>query len=74
MLPILPQSILPPNLLPALIYHTLYYLQVNAALGNSRDYNIDLMPKFIMANGKLVKMLIMTNVNRYLEFKQVIEP
>eukprot|EP00918_Siedleckia_nematoides_P052480 GHVU01114646.1.p1 GENE.GHVU01114646.1~~GHVU01114646.1.p1 ORF type:complete len:442 (+),score=101.19 GHVU01114646.1:191-1327(+) len=24
-----------------------------------------------MANGKLVKMLIMTNVNRYLEFKQV---
>jgi len=25
-----------------------------------------------MANGKLVKMLIMTNVNRYLEFKQVL--
>ena len=44
---------------------------VNAALGNSRDFNIDLAPKFIMANGKLVKMLIMTNVNRYLEFKQV---
>jgi len=38
---------------------------------NSRDFNIDLAPKFIMANGKLVKMLIMTNVNRYLEFKQV---
>ncbi len=56
------------------MYRTLYYLQVNAALGNSRDYNIDLMPKFIMANGKLVKMLIMTNVNRYLEFKQVLEP
>jgi len=43
----------------------------NPGLGNNRDYNIDLMPKFIMANGKLVKMLIMTNVNRYLEFKQV---
>ncbi|EKX54040.1 hypothetical protein GUITHDRAFT_159164 [Guillardia theta CCMP2712] len=45
--------------------------QPNPALGNSRDFNIDLAPKFIMANGKLVKMLIMTNVNRYLEFKQV---
>jgi len=44
---------------------------VNEALGSSRDFNIDLAPKFIMANGKLVKMLIMTNVNRYLEFKQV---
>ena len=43
----------------------------NPSLGNNRDFNIDLMPKFIMANGKLVKMLIMTNVNRYLEFKQV---
>jgi len=42
----------------------------NPSLGSNRDYNIDLMPKFIMANGKLVKMLIMTNVNRYLEFKQ----
>lgn len=31
-----------------------------AALGNSRDFNIDLAPKFIMANGVLVKMLIMT--------------
>eukprot|EP00286_Rhodomonas_abbreviata_P023499 CAMPEP_0181308742 /NCGR_PEP_ID=MMETSP1101-20121128/11637_1 /TAXON_ID=46948 /ORGANISM="Rhodomonas abbreviata, Strain Caron Lab Isolate" /LENGTH=524 /DNA_ID=CAMNT_0023415169 /DNA_START=21 /DNA_END=1593 /DNA_ORIENTATION=+ len=40
-------------------------------LGNSRDFNIDLAPKFIMAGGKLVKMLIMTNVNKYLEFKQV---
>mmetsp|Transcript_46545 Transcript_46545/g.110892 ORF Transcript_46545/g.110892 Transcript_46545/m.110892 type:complete len:499 (-) Transcript_46545:89-1585(-) len=41
------------------------------ALGNSRDFNIDLAPKFIMASGKLVKMLVMTSVNRYLEFKQV---
>ena len=34
--------------------------QPGGALGNSREYNIDLAPKFIMANGILVKMLIMT--------------
>ena len=34
-----------------------------------RDYNVDLIPKFIMANGILVKMLIHTTVTRYLEFK-----
>lgn len=70
--------------------------------GRFRDYNVDLIPKFIMANGKLyillrsttlvlcvcrpgidqlctrptpsgmlVKMLILTDVTRYLEFKQV---
>jgi Rab GDP dissociation inhibitor len=42
-----------------------------AGLGASRDYNIDMQPKFLMANGKLVKMLVMTGVNKYLEFKQV---
>lgn len=42
-----------------------------ASLGNSRDYNVDLMPKFLMASGKLVKMLILTDVTKYLEFKQV---
>eukprot|EP00976_Prorocentrum_cordatum_P115441 1196012-Prorocentrum_minimum.AAC.1 len=26
-----------------------------ASLGPSRDYNIDLVPKFMMGNGKLVK-------------------
>jgi Rab GDP dissociation inhibitor len=34
--------------------------QPSGVLGNSREYNIDLAPKFIMANGILVKMLIMT--------------
>lgn len=42
-----------------------------AALGQSRDYNVDLIPKFIMASGILVKMLIHTDVTRYLEFKSV---
>jgi len=39
------------------------------ALGRGRDWNVDLIPKFIMANGSLVKMLIMTDVTRYLDFK-----
>jgi len=41
------------------------------SLGKSRDYNVDLIPKFIMASGILVKMLIHTDVTRYLEFKSV---
>merc|ERR1712137_486096 len=41
------------------------------SLGSSRDYNVDLVPKFIMASGELVKMLIKTDVTKYLEFKVV---
>lgn len=40
-------------------------------LGPSRDWNVDLVPKFIMACGKLVKILLHTKVTRYLEFKSV---
>ncbi|KAL3191207.1 hypothetical protein MRX96_018778 [Rhipicephalus microplus] len=39
--------------------------------GRSRDWNVDLVPKFLMANGQLVKLLIHTGVTRYLEFKSV---
>merc|ERR1711865_1294997 len=42
-----------------------------ADLGASRDYNIDLVPKFIIANGLLVKMLVHTNVRRYMDFKVI---
>lgn len=42
-----------------------------ARLGNSRDYNVDLVPKFIMSTGKLVKVLLTTDVTKYLEFKGV---
>lgn len=41
------------------------------SMGRSRDWNIDLVPKFIMANGQLVKLLIHSGVTRYLEFKLV---
>ncbi|CAF4468835.1 unnamed protein product, partial [Rotaria magnacalcarata] len=37
--------------------------------GRGRDWNVDLIPKFLMANGLLVKLLIHTGVTRYLEFK-----
>jgi Rab GDP dissociation inhibitor len=40
-------------------------------LGSSRDYNIDLIPKFIMANGILTKLLTSTKVTRYIDFKVV---
>jgi len=41
------------------------------SLGQSRDYNVDVIPKFIMASGLLVQILIKTDVTRYLEFKSV---
>jgi len=43
----------------------------NEALGQNREYNVDLIPKFIMASGILVKILLHTDVTRYLEFKCV---
>lgn len=41
------------------------------SLGRSRDWNIDLVPKLIMASGTLVKLLLHTDVTRYLEFKSI---
>jgi Rab GDP dissociation inhibitor len=35
-----------------------------ASLGPNRDYNVDLIPKFIMACGNLVKILLHTKVTR----------
>ncbi|GAA99031.1 uncharacterized protein L969DRAFT_91826 [Mixia osmundae IAM 14324] len=40
-------------------------------LGRDRDYAVDLIPKFMMANGELTKILVHTDVTRYLEFKQI---
>ena len=39
--------------------------------GHNRDWNVDLIPKFIMADGNLVKMLLHTKVTKYLEWKCV---
>lgn len=40
-------------------------------LGPNRDWNIDLIPKFIMADGKLVKALTHTKVNESLNFQLI---
>ncbi|KAK9458679.1 GDP dissociation inhibitor [Lipomyces oligophaga] len=42
-----------------------------ASLGRDRDWNVDLIPKFLMANGELTNILVHTNVTRYMEFKQI---
>lgn len=39
--------------------------------GRGKDWNVDLIPKFLMANGQLVKLLIHTGVTRYVEFKSI---
>ncbi|OVA10485.1 Rab GDI protein [Macleaya cordata] len=40
-------------------------------LGSSKEYNVDMIPKFMMANGTLVRVLIHTDVTKYLNFKAV---
>jgi len=45
--------------------------KVPESLGQSRDYNVDLVPKFLMASGLMVKFLLKTGVTRYLEFQTV---
>jgi len=42
-----------------------------STLGRDRDWSIDVIPKFLMANGELTNMLVHTDVTRYLEFKQI---
>ncbi|KAI9892164.1 MAG: Rab GDP dissociation inhibitor alpha [Vezdaea aestivalis] len=39
--------------------------------GRVNDWNIDLVPKLLMANGELTNILASTDVTRYLEFKQI---
>lgn len=45
--------------------------EVDKKYGENRDWNVDLIPKFVMANGNLVKILLKTNVSSYLEWKAV---
>lgn len=45
--------------------------QPSEDLGRDKEYNLDLVPKFIMANSDLVRILTHTDVTRYLEFKQI---
>ena len=42
-----------------------------ARFGPPRKYCVDLVPKFLLANGQIVKMLVQTGVTRYMEFNGV---
>ncbi|KAJ4361579.1 Rab GDP dissociation inhibitor alpha [Ascochyta clinopodiicola] len=39
--------------------------------GRVNDWNIDLVPKLLMANGELTNILVSTDVTKYLDFKQI---
>ncbi|KAF2824549.1 rab GTPase activator [Ophiobolus disseminans] len=39
--------------------------------GRVNDWNIDLVPKLLMANGELTNILVSTDVTKYVEFKQI---
>lgn len=39
--------------------------------GRDRDWCVDLIPKFLMANGELTNILIHTEVTKYIEFKLI---
>lgn len=39
--------------------------------GRDRDWCVDLIPKFLMANGELANILVHTDVTKYMEFKQI---
>lgn len=39
--------------------------------GRVNDWNVDLVPKLLMANGELTNILVSTDVTKYLEFRQI---
>ncbi|XP_030634219.1 rab GDP dissociation inhibitor alpha-like [Chanos chanos] len=41
------------------------------SMGRGKDWNVDLIPKFLLADGDLVRMLLYTEVTRYMDFKVV---
>ncbi|KAK3713997.1 hypothetical protein QZH41_018777, partial [Actinostola sp. cb2023] len=53
------------------LYETFKLPDVPQQSKEVRDYNIDLIPKFLMAHGALVKLLVHTGVTKYMNFKQI---
>nr|XP_046239699.1 rab GDP dissociation inhibitor beta [Scatophagus argus] len=41
------------------------------SMSRGKEWNIDLIPKFFLADGELVKILVHTEVTRYLDFKVI---
>lgn len=46
-------------------------MKADESLGRDRDWNVDLIPKFVMAGGELTKILTQTDVLPYLDFTQI---
>ncbi|XP_076012609.1 rab GDP dissociation inhibitor beta-like [Genypterus blacodes] len=40
-------------------------------MGRGKDWNVDLIPKCFLSNGPLVKILVHTDVTRYIDFKLI---
>uniref|UniRef100_A0A8C5MXP5 Rab GDP dissociation inhibitor n=1 Tax=Leptobrachium leishanense TaxID=445787 RepID=A0A8C5MXP5_9ANUR len=55
------------------LYHRFNVIGPSEPMGRGREWNVDLIPKFLMANGQLVKLLLYTEVTRYIDFKVVDE-
>uniref|UniRef100_A0AAY4AXP3 Rab GDP dissociation inhibitor n=1 Tax=Denticeps clupeoides TaxID=299321 RepID=A0AAY4AXP3_9TELE len=53
------------------IYKKFQISEPPISMGRGKDWNVDLIPKFLLANGMLVKILLYTEVTRYLDFKVV---
>ena len=41
------------------------------SMGRPRDYNVDIIPKFIMSSGEMVNLLLHCNVHNYLQFRAI---
>ncbi|KAG7261916.1 hypothetical protein CRUP_026445 [Coryphaenoides rupestris] len=41
------------------------------SMGRGKDWNVDLIPKFFLADGALIQLLVHTGVTRYLDFKVI---
>uniref|UniRef100_A0A669B8E7 Rab GDP dissociation inhibitor n=1 Tax=Oreochromis niloticus TaxID=8128 RepID=A0A669B8E7_ORENI len=41
------------------------------SMGRGKEWNVDLIPKFFLSTGQMVKILLHTEVTRYLDFKVV---
>lgn len=53
----------------AKLYEKAQKSEIPSQWGPARDWNVDLIPKFIMAHGKLTQLLTKTKVHKYLQFK-----
>lgn len=64
-------QILTTHATPQQLYQKFRGTEAPPNLGRDRDYAVDLIPKFILASGLFTRILVHTDVTRYLEFRQI---